>query len=232
MLTRRSFHALTLVAAVGIAILAVQTSSQMSLAQETVEPATSPSKSSQPRDVSQADGKKGAPTAGPKSSKTARNTETAKPSRKPATPSSNPQPKRTVENRPVSQLNPLRSLLRQWLFADEAVEQSGAQDKLRDPFSTTPKMQNTARLSGPQFVPLLNSKGVPKLQLRGLLQAKDEEKPVGLMAVEGFGTFLVTEGETISLHDGKSNLVLRIIKIQPNSISVEVGTLNQVIMVR
>ena len=52
------------------------------------------------------------------------------------------------------------------------------------------------------------------------------------MSVEGFGTFLVTEGETISLHDGKSNLVLRIVSIEPNSISVEVGTLNQVIMVR
>ena len=221
MLTRHTFHALTLVAAVGLVVPVLQPSSRTSLAQETSKPATS-----------QADVKKAAPATKAKSGTTTPDAETAKPAQNTSATSENPKAKGPIGNRRVSQPSPLRSLLRQWLFADEVPEQTGGQADMRDPFSTTPTMQNTARLSGPQFVPSLDSKGVPKLQLRGLLQSEESKQPVGLMSVEGFGTFLVTEGETISLHDGKANLVLRIVSIEPNSISVEGGTLNQVIMVR
>ena len=130
----------------------------------------------------------------------------------------------------------IRALFREWLFADEAYRvrnpiNAGTGSAVRDPFDTTSTMKDVARMAGPQFVPSEDTTGVPKLALKGLLESQDGE-PVGLINVENFGTFMVVEGEQISLQNGRSNLVLLVKEITPNTISVEVGTLGQLIMVR
>ena len=151
---------------------------------------------------------------------------------------------RSSTNNPLGQARPqsansnslIRALFREWLFADEAYRvrnpiNADTGSAVRDPFDTTSTMKNVARMAGPQFVPSEDTAGVPKLALKGLLEGEDGE-PVGLISVENFGTFMVVKGEQISLQNGRSNLVLLVKEITPNTISVEVGTLGQLIMVR
>jgi len=155
-----------------------------------------------------------------------------------------PKPRSSSTNNPLGQARPqsansnslIRALFREWLFADEAYRvrnpvNADTGSAIRDPFDTTSTMQNVARMAGPQFVPSEDTAGVPKLALKGLLEGEDGE-PVGLISVENFGTFMVVKGEQISLQNGRSNLVLMVKEITPNTISVEVGTLGQLIMVR
>lgn len=116
-------------------------------------------------------------------------------------------------------------------------------------------------VEGVQFVPsatVPGSKEVPRMQLRGIVRmskaaeasakdgksakgkaADDKEKAkklvsevAAILEVEGAGTHIVREGDTVGLQQLGSDAVVKVLRVDRLSLVVEVGTLGQVIIVR
>lgn len=112
----------------------------------------------------------------------------------------------------------------------------------RDPFAltnrlirqdTSPKQKNvnTEQDRAYSFTRLKTGVKVPKLTLRGLILKSKKEK-AAVLEVEGMGTYVVREGDTISIPDGGFNNVIKVTQIDRLSLLIEVGKLGEVIIVR
>ncbi|MDX1565093.1 MAG: hypothetical protein R3236_06785 [Phycisphaeraceae bacterium] len=104
-------------------------------------------------------------------------------------------------------------------------------DASRDPFAPSSKIRRQAlRESGAVFTPTNVREGLPKLTMRGL--AKSGKEIVALLDIEGVGVFVVRVDDKVTLQTKGLNTVLRIKELQNNSLLVEVGHINQTIIVR
>lgn len=113
----------------------------------------------------------------------------------------------------------------------------------RDPFALTSRLirqdtapKNTNSVHPEQdraysFTRLKTGVNVPKLTLRGLILKSEKEK-AAILEVEGMGTYVVREGDTISIPDGGFNNVIKVTQIDRLSLLIEVGKLGEVIIVR
>ncbi len=107
-------------------------------------------------------------------------------------------------------------------------------DPERDPFSTTPLMEQTAtrgQKSELDFRPLPANSTAPDLKLRGIVSGGDGA-PVALLDVSGSGVYLVREGDTISLHGSERNTVIKVEGMNHLTLTVSVGTLGEIVIVR
>lgn len=108
----------------------------------------------------------------------------------------------------------------------------------RDPFTTSDKMygevgiQNAQKASGGQgFIPGYGNQTVPKMKVKGFVN-KGTKKAVALLDIEGVGVYLVSKGDEIGLQALGQNTVLKVLEVDSNSIKVQSGQINQVIIVR
>jgi hypothetical protein len=108
----------------------------------------------------------------------------------------------------------------------------------RDPFTTSDKMYGEVGIQSAQkanaqqgFVPGYGAQAVPKMRVKGFVN-KGVKKAVALLEIEGAGVYLVSEGEEIGLQALGQNTVLKILKVDSNSVKVQSGQVNQVIIVR
>jgi hypothetical protein len=102
----------------------------------------------------------------------------------------------------------------------------------RDPFRTSGKMQSEARKAedGPRFLP--GSAGrVPSIRLSGYAEIEGQP-PLALIEIDQHGTHVVRENDVISLQGGSGDNVLKVIQVTNLTVSVEVGSLGHVIVVR
>lgn len=98
-----------------------------------------------------------------------------------------------------------------------------------DPFQVSSLMRQRAYLQsqgGMQFVAAPNAK-TPTMTLKGLVN-----KNLALLEIQGVGTYMVRQGDSLSFNKGGENLVIKIEKIDSLSLNVKVGTLQEVIVVR
>ena len=114
-------------------------------------------------------------------------------------------------------------------------------DQERDPFALTSRMRNlipSQRASGEnstdsayEFQRLSTGVKVPKLKLKGLI-VKSEVDKAAVLDIQGLGSYVVREGDTLSIPDGSVNNVIKVTKIDRLSLMIEVGKLGEVIIVR
>lgn len=107
----------------------------------------------------------------------------------------------------------------------------------RDPFAVSGLMLKLAQglkksqQDGFTALALGDTKGkVPKLHLNGFLT--HDNTTMALLKIQGAGTFLIKEGDTLSLQALGQDTVLKIETIKQQSVLVKVGTLGQQIIVR
>lgn len=113
-----------------------------------------------------------------------------------------------------------------------ATRPAGA-ERDRDPFGTSPLMEKKAEQSGagPEFTPGRDGDPLPRITLRGFLQVAGRP-PAALVEVEGAGTYLVRQGDAISVAVGGKASVIKIEKVDDRSVVAAVGSLGQLIVVR
>jgi hypothetical protein len=93
-------------------------------------------------------------------------------------------------------------------------------------------MQSEARKAedGPRFLP--GSAGrVPSIRLSGYAEIEGQP-PLALIEIDQHGTHVVRENDVISLQGGSGDNVLKVIQVTNLTVSVEVGSLGHVIVVR
>ena len=106
----------------------------------------------------------------------------------------------------------------------------------RDPFAVSALMRQLAKgLTETQTedftaTPEQQDK-MPTLRLSGFLSQADNRK-IALLSIGGSGTFMVREGDTLSVQTLGENTVLKIESISEQSVSISIGTLGQRIIVR
>ncbi len=104
----------------------------------------------------------------------------------------------------------------------------------RDPFATTRLMEQTAtrgQKSGPDFTPLPAASATPDLKLRGIVSGADGAR-LALLDVSGRDVYLVREGDTISLYGAERNTVIKVLEMNHLTLTVTVGTLGEMVIVR
>lgn len=103
----------------------------------------------------------------------------------------------------------------------------------RNPFSDTDLIQKQAeqRVMGMVTPSSRLPEGVPNLLLRGYIEGEDK-RPAALLEVHGVGTYIVRDGDTLSLHAGQQNILLKIREVRNQSAIVTVGMRGQEIVVR
>ncbi|WP_319381311.1 hypothetical protein [Thiomicrorhabdus sp.] len=119
---------------------------------------------------------------------------------------------------------------RQWSYSPEAS---------RDPFALTPRLMRSKRSAAGRkpaqteysFTRLTTDIKLPKLSLRGLI-IKSENDKAAVLEVGSLGTYIVREGDTVSIPDGGFNNVIKVTRIDRLSLLIEVGKLGEVIVVR
>ncbi len=73
---------------------------------------------------------------------------------------------------------------------------------------------------------------MPQMTLRGIGRMNTDDLPTALLEIEGFGLFIVTENDTISLQGVAGDNVMRIVNINDISVTVEAGSFGELIVVR
>jgi len=116
----------------------------------------------------------------------------------------------------------------------QAVAETGSTH--RDPFAVSALMLQLVKGLNPTQAEDFTSGGesrdkVPILRLSGFLTQEDDSK-IALLTIDGSGTYLVREGDTLSLQSLDENTVLKIESIHQQSISISIGTLGQRVIVR
>ena len=119
------------------------------------------------------------------------------------------------------------------LWGADSDNSSADGEATRDPFSPSSVMHEQANRGGGglQFLPGTAEDKVPRLHLRGYVEDAMGTS-LALVEVENHDIFLVRQGDDISLQQGTSNLVLRVVSVTHRSVVVEAGTLGHVIVVR
>lgn len=106
----------------------------------------------------------------------------------------------------------------------------------RDPFANTKAIQDQAAKNAAtpeaRYTPGTdNARAIPGLRLKGYIEDR-YQAPVALVEIEGYGVFLVREGDAISLQTRSGNALLKVQRVTNVSVQVEVGSLGQVMVVR
>jgi hypothetical protein len=86
------------------------------------------------------------------------------------------------------------------------------------------------------YTPMHDPSALPSMRLRGLLKLRDR-KAAALLDVEGVGALIVREGDQVSLAGAPSTgdglpPALKIERIGPEGVVVEVGTLGRSLVIR
>lgn len=103
----------------------------------------------------------------------------------------------------------------------------------RDPFAVSPRMKQQANVPKAErgFEPTTSSVAQPTLRLKGYVEAPGKEA-IALIEVAGSETYLVREGDVVSIGPAGTSLVLKIIELSHLRASVQIGTLDHVVVVR
>lgn len=75
-------------------------------------------------------------------------------------------------------------------------------------------------------------KQIPEMLLRGIGRMFSDAAPTALLDIEGYGTFLVSVNDTISLQGLTGDNVMRIVEISDISVTVEAGSFGELIVLR
>ncbi|MFT6088269.1 MAG: hypothetical protein ACJA11_003545 [Glaciecola sp.] len=108
-------------------------------------------------------------------------------------------------------------------------------DGLRDPFTATKKMVEQASVENGTSTDFQISSLVqtlPKLSLRGIIMQAQKSSPLALLDIAGNGVHMVRIGDEISFNAADPKQVLKIQSITRLSVTVEIGTLGDLIIVR
>jgi hypothetical protein len=105
------------------------------------------------------------------------------------------------------------------------------EDGERDPFAPRAGMQTPTAGDPTGFVRTDETGRLPQLALRGYIEDGDGNA-VALLEVSKGATYLVRQGDTVSISQQRGNVVLRVREISNLSLLVEVGELRQVYVVR
>ncbi|MHC4933128.1 MAG: hypothetical protein ACYTGV_13160 [Planctomycetota bacterium] len=112
-----------------------------------------------------------------------------------------------------------------------ALAQDKEGDDERDPFAPSGKIQNAKGADRSGFVRTDPDAQLPPLGLRGYVE-DDTGNAVALLEIGGKTTYLVRKDDTVSLPQRGGNLVLRIKEVSNLALTVEVGEMRQVVVVR
>jgi len=115
-----------------------------------------------------------------------------------------------------------------------AQERAGYRGEARNPFAATEIIRREGAReegTGRRFERAQGRYDIPAMELRGIVSLGGGGM-AALLEVEGHGTHLVREGDTIGLYEQGSDLVIRIGRIDRLHVEVEAGSLRQVIIVR
>ncbi len=109
----------------------------------------------------------------------------------------------------------------------------GYRSDARNPFElATPILERLKEgETGVSFQPNNGNFPVPGMRLRGMVTHRDGRK-AALLEVQGLGTHVVREGDTIGLNATTPNAVIRVKRIDRMQIEVEAGSMKQIIIVR
>lgn len=114
-------------------------------------------------------------------------------------------------------------------------EQQSAASTPRDPFSLSPQLMQDLSIDRTrgvsQFQPQ-DSRVMPRLKLKGIVRDQRTNESLALLDVGGQDVHLVRVGDEISFNSADPKQVIKIMKIAPSNLIVEVGTLGDLIMVR
>jgi hypothetical protein len=106
---------------------------------------------------------------------------------------------------------------------------------LRDPFTATTKMTKQLSIThgvNTNFQTSTLIQTLPKLSLRGIIVQAKDSSPLALLDITGNGVHMVRIGDEISFNASDPKQVLKIQSITRLSVTVEVGTLGDLIVVR
>lgn len=108
-----------------------------------------------------------------------------------------------------------------------------AQD--RDPFGSSELLEElreeAARQDPTEFVPGPVGSRRPSITLRGYIE-DGVQPPLALVEINNGAPLVVREGDTISLQDGTSNTVIQVVSVGNLSVSVRVGTIEELLIIR
>mgnify|MGYP001806507324 CR=1 FL=1 len=110
---------------------------------------------------------------------------------------------------------------------------AGYRADARNPFElTAPILERLSEgEAGVSFQPNNGNFKVPTMRLRGMVTHRDGRK-AALLEVQGLGTHVVRDGDTIGLNVAVANAVIRVKRIDRMQIEVEAGSMKQIIIVR
>ncbi len=110
----------------------------------------------------------------------------------------------------------------------------GYRDGQRNPFAHTQQVRGTKEslpgVSNLGFQPLQQAALLPPMHLKGLI-TDSEAGVAALLDIDGAGTFIVREGDTVGLYQTGVNTVIRIRKINRLNLVVEAGSLGQILII-
>lgn len=148
----------------------------------------------------------------------------------------------------------LRNIEAYYEAVNKQLDQRFERDKARDPFEKSEQIRQAdeaqKQADAPQFIPsgmssvdpvaLINDValdgeqneegGFPRMQYRGFVLV--EEKRVGLLDINGIGTFVVRPGDKVGLQQFSREAVINIVEINKLNLIVEVGNFGEKIVVQ
>ncbi len=113
----------------------------------------------------------------------------------------------------------------------------GNNPPIRDPFNLSGQtgIPATGNRFGPStFLPNSDQQKIPKLKLKGVINA-DKKAPKDLLAlleIDNREVYMVRVGDEISYDPSKPNSAIKIVTISRLSVTVQVGSLGNVLIVR
>lgn len=108
---------------------------------------------------------------------------------------------------------------------------------LRDPFNLSDGIGNTStgHLVNPStFLPNTNQQKIPAIKLKGVINSKSNmpEDLLALLEVDKNDVYMVRVGDEISYDPSKPTFAIKIISISRLSVTVQVGSLGNVLIIR
>ena len=108
--------------------------------------------------------------------------------------------------------------------------------EIRDPFNlSSPALPQGGGLPGSTFLPNVNQQKLPSLRLKGVVNSGNDGDKGDLLALLQIGNsdvFMVKVGDEISYDPTRPNTALKIVTINRLSVTVQVGTLGNMLIVR
>lgn len=107
------------------------------------------------------------------------------------------------------------------------------EDTGRNPFSDTELIYKEAEQQRMGSVSVTSKlpEGIPNLLLRGYIEGNNK-KSAALIEIQGSGVYVVHEGDSLNLHSGQQNILLKVREIRNMNAIVGVGVRGQEIIVR